>query len=117
MTAHIERGLIRPIAALGARRSPRLPDVPTFAEQGHKDPIFTLDGWLPFVAPAGTPQDIQAKLAAAIVEAYSTPKIKQMHESFGIPNGPTGLDEARRRWKDEAPQWIAIADRLGIKLD
>jgi hypothetical protein len=40
-----------------------------------------------------------------------------MHESSGIPNGPVPLAEARQRWKDEAPQWVAIADRLGIKLD
>jgi hypothetical protein len=28
-----------------------------------------------------------------------------------------GLAEARQRWRDEAPQWVQIADRLGIKLD
>jgi len=26
-------------------------------------------------------------------------------------------DAARKRWNDEAPQWVSIADRLGIKLD
>jgi len=117
MRAHIERGTIRPIAAVGQRRSPRLPDLPTFVEQGHKDPIFALDGWLPMVAPAGTPEEIQKKLADAVVEARQDPKIQQLHETFGIPNGPVGLAEARQRWKDEAPQWVTLADRLGIKLD
>jgi tripartite-type tricarboxylate transporter receptor subunit TctC len=117
MKAHVDRGAVRPIAVVGQRRSPRLPDVPTFVEQGHKDPIFALDGWLPMVAPAGTPEDILARVAEGVLEAYQTPKIQQMHESFGIPNGPVPLAEARQRWKDEAPQWVAIADRLGIKLD
>lgn len=117
MSMFLDKGLVRPIGALGPRRSPRLPNVPTFVEQGHTDPVFALDGWLPVVAPAGTPHDIQQKLADAFVEAYHTPKLQQMHESFGIPNGPVGLDEARRRWKTESPQWIAMADRLGIKLD
>lgn len=117
MSSHIERGTIRPIAVVGQRRSPRLPDVPTFVEQGHRDPIFALDGWLPMVAPAGTPEDILQKLSEGVMEAYQTPKIQQLHETFGIPNGPVGLEEARRRWKDEAPQWVSIADRLGIKLD
>ena len=117
MKTYIDRNQIRPIAVVGQRRSPRLPDVPTFVEQGHKDPVFALEGWLPMVAPAGTPQDIQEKVAQAMIEAYATPKVQAMHESYGIPNGPTGLEEARRRWKEDAPQWVALADRLGIKLD
>jgi tripartite-type tricarboxylate transporter receptor subunit TctC len=118
MNAHIQRGTIRAIAALGAQRSPRLPDLSTFAEQGFKHPVFTLDGWLPFCAPAGTPEEILVKINDAIVEGYRTsPKIKQMHESFGIPTGPTGLAETRERWAKESPIWIAMAHRLGIKLD
>jgi tripartite-type tricarboxylate transporter receptor subunit TctC len=69
------------------------------------------------VAPAGTPEDILQKLSEGVMEAYQTPKIQQLHETFGIPNGPVSLEEARRRWRDEAPQWVALADRLGIKLD
>ncbi|MFM1987397.1 MAG: hypothetical protein RJA99_354 [Pseudomonadota bacterium] len=117
VNAYLERQQVRPIAVVGERRSPRMPDVPTFVEQGHTDPVFALDGWLPMVAPAGTPNEIQQRIADACVEAYQDPKIRAVHESFGIPNGPTGLDESRRRWKDEAPQWITLAERLGIKLD
>ena len=58
-----------------------------------------------------------AKIAETCVEAFANDKIKAMHETYGIPNGPVGLAEARQRWKDEAPQWVALADRLGIKLD
>ena len=79
--------------------------------------MFALDGWLPLVAPAGTPEDVQARIAAACLEAYPTQKVKAMHESYGIPNGPVGLAESRQRWKDESPQWIQLAERLGIKLD
>jgi tripartite-type tricarboxylate transporter receptor subunit TctC len=117
MSSHIERGTVRPIAVVGQRRSPRLPEVPTFVEQGHRDPIFALDGWLPMVAPAGTPEDVLQRLSEGVMEAYQTPRIQQLHENFGIPNGPVPLAEARQRWRDEAPQWVAIADRLGIKLD
>lgn len=115
---HVQRGTIRPIAAVGARRTPQLPELSTCTEQGYTHPVFSLDGWLPFVAPAGTPEEILVKVNDAILEAYATnPKIKSMHESFGIPNGPTGLAETRRRWKDESPLWIAMAHKLGIKLD
>jgi tripartite-type tricarboxylate transporter receptor subunit TctC len=117
MQTYIQRGSVRPIAVVGTRRTPRLPEVPTFVEQGFSDPVFALEGWIPFCAPAGTPEDILRKLSDAFQEAYVSPKIRQLHDAFGIPNGPTPIDETRQRWKDEAPQWIAIADRLGIKLD
>ena len=32
-----------------------------------------------------------------------------LHDTFGIPDAPTGLAETRRRWKDESPQWIQVA--------
>ena len=116
MNAHIQRGNVRPIASWGGR-SPKLPDVPTFQELGVTDPIFGLNGWMPMCAPAGTPEDILRKVSGAIAEARQTDKIKQLHETFGIPNVPPSLDEARAIWKKEAPEWFASADRLGIKLD
>ncbi|MEN9317288.1 MAG: hypothetical protein RIS35_3681 [Pseudomonadota bacterium] len=117
MLPHLQRGSVRPIATWGSARSPRMPEVPLFQELGFNDPIFRLEGWMPMAAPAGTPEEILRKVADAIVEGYSTPKLRQLHETFGITNGPPGLDETRRRWKDEGPQWIAAADRLGVKLD
>ena len=97
------------------QRSVMLPDIPTLNESGLTG--FDFRGWIGLLAPAGTPEDILQKVADCFVEAFATPKIKALHDNFGIPDPPTGLAETRRRWKDEAPQWIAIADRLGIKLD
>ncbi len=116
MLPHIQRGTVRPVASWGGR-SPKLPDVPTFQELGFNDPIFGLNGWMPMCAPAGTPEDILKKMSGAILEARNTDKIKQLHETFGIPNVPPSLEESRAIWKKEAPDWIASAERLGIKLD
>ena len=114
---HLQRGAVRLIATWGPRRSPRAPDVPTFAEQGFNEPILSVDGWMPMVAPAGTPEDILQKVSDAMVEGFGTPKLKQLHETFGIPNAPPNLAEVRRIWKADAPVWISTADRLGVKLD
>ena len=117
MQTYLQRGAIRPVAVVGSRRNPRMPEVPTFSEQGITDPVFVLDGWIPMCAPAGTPPEILQKISDALVEGFATPKLKTLHEALGIPNGPTTLEETKRRWRDDAPQWIAAADRLGIKLD
>ena len=116
MLAHIQRGNLRPIAAWGGR-SPRMPEIPTFQELGFDEPVFKLNGWMPMCAPAGTPEDILRKVSAAIIEARHSDKLKQVHDSFGVPDVPPTLDEARKIWKTEAPEWVATADRLGVKLD
>ncbi|MFO1198347.1 MAG: tripartite tricarboxylate transporter substrate binding protein [Burkholderiaceae bacterium] len=117
MLPHLQRNNLRAVATWGGARTPRMPEVPLFQELGFTDPIFRLEGWMPMAAPAGTPDEILRKVADAAVEGYATPKLRQLHETFGITTGPTGLDETRRRWKDEGPQWVASAERLGVKLD
>ena len=115
---HIQRGSVRAIAATGKQRSPKLPEVPTFVELGLSHPVFVLEGYLPMCAPAGTPREILEKLAEAVREAYAMPRLKELHAQFGIPGGPVAsLAEARKTWDNDSVPWIAMAEKLGIKLD
>ncbi|MFO1327561.1 MAG: tripartite tricarboxylate transporter substrate binding protein [Rubrivivax sp.] len=115
---HFQRGAMRAVAMTGPNRSPKMPEVPTLAEQGYDLPIFRMEGWLPMCAPAGTRVEILDKVNEAVREAYTSPKIREMHQFFGIPTGPAHtVPEARRQWNEDAPQWIAAAEKLGIKLD
>ena len=115
---HVQRGVVRPIAATGKLRSPKLPDVGTFAEQGLPHPVFSLDGCLPLCAPAGTHRDILEKIAEGVREAYNTPRIKDLHTFYGIPNAPVmTLADSRRVWDSDSVQWISMAEKLGITLE
>ncbi|UUZ62197.1 hypothetical protein LP417_18405 [Polaromonas sp. P1-6] len=65
---HIDSGKLRPLAVAGVRRSPFLPDVPTFAEVGLGE--FFVRTWFGLFAPSGTPEKIVEELnkhAVAIV--------------------------------------------------
>ena len=118
MIPHIQKGTLRPIGATGKFRTPRLPDLPTLIEQGFTAPVFGMDGFLPFAAPAGTPKDIVEKLALAVREASETPQLKALREQFGIPNLPvTNPPEVRRIWDQDSAEWIALATRLGVTLE
>jgi tripartite-type tricarboxylate transporter receptor subunit TctC len=55
---HLKAGKLRPIAISGNKRSPLLPDVPTFAEAGL--PGVESYAWYGFFARAGTPKDVIA---------------------------------------------------------
>jgi tripartite-type tricarboxylate transporter receptor subunit TctC len=115
---HIQAGKLRAIGATGKARTPRLPDLQTLVEQGFTAPVFGMEGYLPFAAPAGTPRDILAKLAEGIREASATPQLKALREQFGIPNLPVAdLPQVKKEWDEDSGQWIALATELGISLD
>jgi tripartite-type tricarboxylate transporter receptor subunit TctC len=111
------KGLVRPLGVTGRFRSPRLPDVPTLSEAGMADRLVTLDGWLLLIAPAAVPEPVLARASQVAVEWGETPRAAQLRETFAIPNKPIGLDESRRRWKEESAVWIELARQLGITLD
>ena len=108
---------VRPIGVTGNYRSPRLPDVPTLIEQGNTEKLVTLEGGLPLVAPAGTPEAILKRLADEAVAWSNTDKAAKLRETFAIPNKPKNLAETRKEWEAEVPVWIKLAVDLGIKLD
>ena len=108
---------VRAIGVTGNYRSPRLPDVPTLIEQGNTDKLVTLEGGLPLVAPAGTPEAILKRLADEAVAWSNTDKAARLRETFAIPNKPKNLAETRKDWEAEVPVWIKLAVDLGVKLD
>ena len=73
-TEQITSGKLRALAVTSAERFPYLPDIPTVAEQGF--PGFEGVGWGGLFAPAHTPANIVAKIAAAAAQAYKTDELK-----------------------------------------
>ena len=108
---------VRAIGVTGSYRSPKLPDVPTLAEQGNTEKLVTLEGGLPLVAPAGTPEPTLKRLADEAVAWSNTEKAAKLRETFAIPNKPKNLADTRKDWESEVPVWIKLAVDLGIKLD
>ncbi|MEN9538969.1 MAG: hypothetical protein RLZZ126_1204 [Pseudomonadota bacterium] len=108
---------VRPIGVTGTYRSPKLPDVPTLQEQGITDILVGLEGGLPLIAPAGTPEPILRYLSDVVVEGNPTERAVRLRENFAIPSSPKGLDATRRDWDREMPVWVKVGADLGIKLD
>ena len=69
---HVKGGALQALAVLGQTQDPSLPGVQTVAEFGFGD----IDGttYVGVLAPAGTPKDIQDKLAAALAQAVKDPQ-------------------------------------------
>ena len=57
----LQRARSRSIAVPTLERMRKLPDVPTFYEQGLTEKAFQVRGWVGCAAPAGTPEDDRAE--------------------------------------------------------
>jgi tripartite-type tricarboxylate transporter receptor subunit TctC len=101
----IDAGRLVPIAVTGARRDPRIPNLPTCAEAGF--PQIDVRIWLGFVGVSGTPAPIIARLHTELVRFAELPDVKQRLESnFSDPQteSPAEMGERmareRRLWGD-----------------
>ena len=108
---------VKAIGVTGSYRSPKLPDVPTLVEQGVAGRLVQLEGGLPLMAPAGTPEAVLKALSQVVVEGVNTARAAQLRETFAIPSKPKNLADTRADWARDVPVWIKVAVDLGIKLD
>jgi tripartite-type tricarboxylate transporter receptor subunit TctC len=113
--ANHKAGKLRVIATSGNRRSPFLPDVPTFAEQGM--PELTVEEWFGFYAPARTPAAVLTAANAAINQAL---KDKALVDGFGtvglIAQGSTAQEMAASQ-KREFERWGPLIKRVGFTAE
>ena len=70
----IRSGKLRAIAIGGDKRSPLLPDIPTFSELGYGDQIFG-ELYVGLAAPAGTPLLVVNKISAELKKIISMPDV------------------------------------------
>lgn len=112
--ANIRGGKLKALAVTGKTRHPLLPNVPTFDELGIAN--YDASSWFGLLAPAGTPQPILDKLAAACAAVARKPEMAQRyHEYGGEPVGSTPA-EFTAYIQAERSKWIPIVKRSGIKL-
>jgi tripartite-type tricarboxylate transporter receptor subunit TctC len=102
--------------AVSIKRNPKLPEIPTFKEQGASSPAFSITTFQCCVAPSGTPERVAREISNLLVEAGKTDKIMQMLDKFGIADPAMDFDATQRLYKNESPVWKELVSKLGIVL-
>ena len=102
--AQIKAGSVRALGVTTAARSPALPDVPTIAEAGVPD--YDTGVWWGFLAPAGLPADVKAKLAQDCAEAVKAPAVVERLRS-------ARRDAGRQHARSSSPTSSAPKTRNG----
>ncbi|WP_084382671.1 Bug family tripartite tricarboxylate transporter substrate binding protein [Curvibacter delicatus] len=110
-----KQGKVRALAVTSRTRNPALPDIPTVMEAGIKD--FEVVGFYGFLAPAGTPKDVVAKLSEAFRQVLALPEIRNRMITQGADPAFLGADDFARFLAAEMPRWAAAVQKSGAKLD
>lgn len=101
---------LKPLVVLNGDRLAAAPDVPTIDEIGGKPLRYSI--WFGLFAPAGTPEDVLAKLDTACQEGTSTDRYKATVENSG--RTPRFMDRAefstffKQQYQDNADLLTAI---------
>jgi tripartite-type tricarboxylate transporter receptor subunit TctC len=112
---HIRTGKLKAIAVADSRRSPSLPDVPTFAEAGFKD--YEVSVWWGVMAPAGTPAPVIGHLNREIVASLAAPELKERLDGMGA-RIIGGTSEQFGVFVDaEIKRWARAVQASGAKQD
>ncbi len=104
---------LRAIAITSKKRSPLLPNIPSFAEVGY--PKVEVLNWQGLIAPKGTPKVIIDKLNAAANEALKDPQLRELMLSQGNEIGGGTPADFATLIKSESAKWSAVVKTANIK--
>ncbi len=111
----IQEGLVRPLAVTSAERFPTMPNVPTMAEAGMADFVFT--SWSLWALPAGTPEPIVRALAGHIRAISENPEAQRRALAMGGWLRGDGPEATVARLRREAPLWAEMVRVAGVSPD
>jgi tripartite-type tricarboxylate transporter receptor subunit TctC len=99
---HIRSGRVRGLGLASSKRSPALPDLPTFVESGIP---FDAENWLAIVGPAGIPDDVVRKLNAEIAAVLHQPEIGDRLTGNGLTVVASAPERFRQVLAEDERKW------------
>jgi tripartite-type tricarboxylate transporter receptor subunit TctC len=110
---HIEARRAKALGSVGARRSPALPEVPTFGEQGLAG--FDLPLFVAVWAPAGTPLPIRLRLREALVRAVAEEQVRAQMLAQGQTPELSSPEELMAIVRRDLPRWGELIAISGVR--
>jgi tripartite-type tricarboxylate transporter receptor subunit TctC len=114
MLGQVQQGNIKLLGVSTAKPSPLLPGTPTL---NSTVPGFTAEIWFGLVAPAGTPDDVVARINAAVKTVLADPAIRdKMLPTGAMPQASTPAEFAKTM-RDEFAQLREVITKYNIKAE
>ena len=109
-------GKVKALAITSAKRSPLLPDVPTFKESGL--PEYEAYTWAAILGPKGMKPELAQKLNQAIAEVMSEPATRKRFVDLGLePIEKMTLAQAAAFLRAETQKWAGVIRAANISLE
>jgi tripartite-type tricarboxylate transporter receptor subunit TctC len=113
----VDAGKLKAIGVTGEQRMSVLPNVPPLVEQGLKDDVFRVTGWVAMAAPAATPQAVVQRLADEVRAACELPDVRARITALGFTPVARGPEEFAAAYKKDLPVWERLVKQSGATLD
>ena len=113
-SAMVQAGRIRYLAVASPQRTEVLPGLPAIAEDV---PGFSSVVWFGLLAPKAVPDDIAAKLNAAIVKAVARPEVRKLFIDRNVEPRSSTPEQMELVIRAELDKWGPVVKKASIKVE
>lgn len=114
---HVDSGKLKMIGVTGTRRMAILPATSTLVEQGMKDEVYQLVGFIGMAAPANTPKDIIQRLAREVQSIMEAPALTERIAAMGFSVSAGTPEAFAAVYQRDLPVWERMVRQSGAKLE
>ncbi len=111
----IQAGRLRGIGIGSRARSPRLPDVPTFVEQGYPDAVSAT--WFGVIVRSGTSTEIINRLNSEFNAALAMPEVRETLANGGMTAVGGTPEQFATLIRTDTERWGRIIRQRGVKIE
>jgi tripartite-type tricarboxylate transporter receptor subunit TctC len=115
LMTQINSKALRPVALLGEKRAPALPDVPTVRESGGALGGFNVTSWNGLAVPIKTPKDVVARLNREIQTVLANPDVKKRLSDLSLNAQGSTPEQAGELLAGEIKRWSEVIVRAKIE--
>jgi tripartite-type tricarboxylate transporter receptor subunit TctC len=112
---HVRNGKLKLIAIGADKRSPVVPDIPTFAESGY--PGYEVYVWWGIAAPAGVPEAARARLTRTFSTILNDPATRKRLTNEAAEPRDMAPAAIRELIDSEVKKWTDVGRSAGIKVN
>ena len=112
---HYRAGKLKLLAQSTRTRAPSLPEIPTYQEAGIQG--LAIEQWLGVFAPAGTPPEIVARLAAEIGKALADATIAERYAKVALEPVGGSPEQFAALVRADFDKYAGLIKELNIRLE
>ncbi len=112
---HIQNGRLKGLAITGDKRTPLLPQLPTYAEAGL--PNYDPKNWLGMMATGGTPSAIVTRLSVEIEKVLAMPDIRERLIASGMEPFHSGPEKMAAQMRADYAEAAKVIKTANIKIE